>query len=444
MGQRCNGIHRDAARAAGRRRRRVRVRPDEPTIAAAHRRVPHLRLGRTGRVLEALIPAVLEQRVYGKDALRAWRALVTKFGSPAPGPAPAHMRVPPPARGVAAHSVVGVPPRQRRPRPGPHARRLCASGPTRSSGWSPVQPEQARTALMSLPGVGEWTAAETAQRAFGDADALSVGDYHLAQMVGWRLLGRPIDDPAMVELLEPLRPHRHRAVRLLEVSGTGRNPPRRARVRRFRTCARSDAVITALMVTAGYDVRRSAMTEFTIPGMSDKEGNEVADLLQKQLSTYNDLHLTLKHVHWNVVGPNFIGVHEMIDPQVELVRGYADEVAERIAALGKSPQGTPGAIIKDRTWDDYSVGPRHRAGAPGGARPRLHRRDRGHPQGHRHARGSRPGRRRTCSSITPASWRSSSGSSVRTWRTPAASWPARARRPRRAAASRAKKKAPVK
>ena len=76
------------------------------------------------------------------------------------------------------------------------------------------------------------------------------------------------------------------------------------------------------------------MTQFTVPGMSEKEGNEVAELLQKQLSTYNDLHLTLKHVHWNVVGPNFIGVHEMIDPQVELVRGYADEVAERIATLG--------------------------------------------------------------------------------------------------------------
>jgi len=98
------------------------------------------------------------------------------------------------------------------------------------------------------------------------------------------------------------------------------------------------------------------MPGFTVPGMSDKAGREVAELLQKQLSTYNDLHLTLKHVHWNVVGPNFIGVHEMIDPQVELVRGYADEAAERIAALGVSPQGTPGAILKDRTWDDYSVG----------------------------------------------------------------------------------------
>ncbi|MCV7079373.1 Dps family protein [Mycobacterium szulgai] len=98
------------------------------------------------------------------------------------------------------------------------------------------------------------------------------------------------------------------------------------------------------------------MTQFTIPGLTDKQGARLAELLQKQLSTYNDLHLTLKHIHWNVVGPNFIGVHEMIDPQVDAVRGYADAVAERIAALGASPQGTPGAIISDREWDDYSVG----------------------------------------------------------------------------------------
>lgn len=98
------------------------------------------------------------------------------------------------------------------------------------------------------------------------------------------------------------------------------------------------------------------MTQFTVPGLTDKQAARLAELLQKQLSTYNDLHLTLKHIHWNVVGPNFIGVHEMIDPQVEAVRGYVDEVAERIAALGASPLGTPGAIINDRTWDDYSVG----------------------------------------------------------------------------------------
>jgi starvation-inducible DNA-binding protein len=98
------------------------------------------------------------------------------------------------------------------------------------------------------------------------------------------------------------------------------------------------------------------MTTFSIPGLTEQECQELAGLLQERLSAYNDLHLTLKHVHWNVVGPNFIGVHEMIDPQVEVVRGYADDVAERIAALGASPKGTPGAIVADRTWDDYSLG----------------------------------------------------------------------------------------
>ena len=98
------------------------------------------------------------------------------------------------------------------------------------------------------------------------------------------------------------------------------------------------------------------MTNFTVPGLTADQGAAVANTLQNRLSAYNDLHLTLKHIHWNVVGPNFIGVHEMIDPQVDLVRGFADAVAERIAALGASPQGTPGAIEKDRSWDDYSVG----------------------------------------------------------------------------------------
>ena len=98
------------------------------------------------------------------------------------------------------------------------------------------------------------------------------------------------------------------------------------------------------------------MSKYTVPGLSGKNGTKVAGVLQQRLSAYNDLHLTLKHIHWNVVGPNFIGVHEMIDPQVELVRGYADEVAERIATLGESPKGTPGAIEKNRTLDDYSVG----------------------------------------------------------------------------------------
>lgn len=198
-------------------------RPTHDVLAAAARRVPHLRIGRTGRVLEALIPAILEQRVPGADSFRSWRLLVTRFGTPAPGPAPAGMRVPPPPqvwRAIPSWEFhrANVDPGRARTLVGAARRadaleRLGDAGP-----------------LTSLPGVGVWTAAETAQRALGDTDALSVGDYHLSAMVGWTLLGRPVDDDAMVELLEPMRPHRYRAVRLLEVSGLARLPRRGPRL----------------------------------------------------------------------------------------------------------------------------------------------------------------------------------------------------------------------
>jgi 3-methyladenine DNA glycosylase/8-oxoguanine DNA glycosylase len=192
--------------------------PTDPIVAAAHQRVRHLRLGRTGRVLEALIPAVVEQRVPGADAFRAWRLLVTRFGTPAPGPAPARMRVPPSAdawRHIPSWEFhrANVDPGRARTIVG------CAQRASSLERLSGRAPESARNALTSVPGVGVWTAAETAQRAFGDPDALSVGDYHLAKVVGLALLGHPIDDAEMVRLLEPLRPHRYRAVRLLEVSG---------------------------------------------------------------------------------------------------------------------------------------------------------------------------------------------------------------------------------
>ena len=95
---------------------------------------------------------------------------------------------------------------------------------------------------------------------------------------------------------------------------------------------------------------------YTVPGMEEKDASVVIDLLQERLHALNDLALTLKHVHWNVVGPNFIAVHTMLDPQVDGVRVMVDDVAERIATLGGSPTGTPGALVKDRTWDDYSIG----------------------------------------------------------------------------------------
>lgn len=202
-------------------------RASHPVVASALARVPHLRIGRTGRVLEALIPAILEQRVQGVEAFRSWRLLVTAYGAPAPGPAPAGMRVPPDAevwRRIPSWEF-------HRANVDPGRARTVVGCAQRAESLERLTDA---AALTSLPGIGVWTAAETAQRAFGDADALSVGDYHLSSMIGWTLLGEPIGDDTMVELLEPVRPHRYRVVRLLEVSRLAQLPRRGPRLPRYR------------------------------------------------------------------------------------------------------------------------------------------------------------------------------------------------------------------
>ena len=98
------------------------------------------------------------------------------------------------------------------------------------------------------------------------------------------------------------------------------------------------------------------VVSYTVPGLKPDSAQTVIGLLQDRLNALNDLALTLKHVHWNVVGPDFIAVHTMLDPQVDGVRGMVDETAERIATLGGSPSGTPGALVAQRSWDDYSIG----------------------------------------------------------------------------------------
>ena len=98
------------------------------------------------------------------------------------------------------------------------------------------------------------------------------------------------------------------------------------------------------------------LPKYTVPSLTLQEGADLAAVLQQRLDALNDLALTLKHVHWNVVGPHFIAVHEMLDPQVDAVRLMVDAIAERIATLGGAPVGTPGALVQNRTWEDYSIG----------------------------------------------------------------------------------------
>lgn len=191
-----------------------------PLLADSRHRNPGLRLPRTRQVFEMLIAAVLEQKVTGKQARQSWRVLLGKYGEPAPGPAPAGMRVFPDAgvwRRIPSWEWhrAGV---------GPDRAATCvraagvAASLERTLAVGRGGPAVGR-ALRSVVGVGPWTSAETAQRAHGDPDAPSVGDYHLPAVVGWALRGEPVDDDGMLELLAPWAGQRQRVVRLIECSG---------------------------------------------------------------------------------------------------------------------------------------------------------------------------------------------------------------------------------
>jgi 3-methyladenine DNA glycosylase/8-oxoguanine DNA glycosylase len=197
--------------------------PRHALLEQAHRRNPGLRVPRSGQVLEALVPAVLEQRVHARQAWASWAWLLRRHGEPAPGPAPSGMRVPPTAEAWRAvpqwdwHRA-GVDPGRMR------TAVACARVAPQLERCAELSLPAAYARLRSVPGVGPWTAAEVGLRALGDTDALSVGDFHLASFVGWALVGRPLDDDGMVELLEQWRPHRQRVVRLLELTPAARKP----------------------------------------------------------------------------------------------------------------------------------------------------------------------------------------------------------------------------
>ena len=192
-------------------------RPQHRVLKALHRRLRGMRLTNTGRPTEALIPAVLEQKVTGLEARRAYRRLALALGEPAPGPT--ELVVPPDPAAVAAMPSFRLHPfgvERRR------AERLIAlCGRAREiDALAELPAPEARERLLSFPGIGPWTAAEVARLALGDADAVSIGDFHLPNVVAWALAREPRgDDARMLELLEPYEGHRGRVQRLLEAGG---------------------------------------------------------------------------------------------------------------------------------------------------------------------------------------------------------------------------------
>lgn len=199
--------------------------PRHEDVARARREHADWRVPATGLVIEALVPSIIEQKVTGKEAFAAYRHLVRRYGTPAPGPGPALRLVVAPAAaqwaripswewtraGVDAHRATTV------------MRAVRVAG--RLEECVRMDPVDASRRLRAVPGIGRWTAAEVAHVALGDADAVSFGDYHVAANIGWALTGTPVDDDALADLLEPYRPHRYRVQRLLELGGAVR--PRR-------------------------------------------------------------------------------------------------------------------------------------------------------------------------------------------------------------------------
>ena len=194
--------------------------PRHPVLRDLARRFAGVRLPRTRRRFEALLPAILEQKVTGVEARRSYRELIRRYGEPAPGPAPLRL-APKPATlaGLPYHAYHPLGVERRRADVIRHA---AALAPRLES----AAVEDARRLLASIPGIGPWTTAEVLRVADGDPDAISVGDYHLPHLVGWLLAGEArADDRRMLELLEPYRGQRARVQRLLELSGVA--APRR-------------------------------------------------------------------------------------------------------------------------------------------------------------------------------------------------------------------------
>ena len=190
-----------------------------PLLTRLARRFPGVRIPRSGAVIEALVPAILEQKVIGEEARRAWFGLVRVHGEPAPGPTELGLRLPPRPEALASLPYYTYHPFGVERRRADLIRRVTA----RSSWFEAIVDlpfDQAYERLTAVPGIGPWTAAEVGVRALGDPDAVSVGDFHLPHLVAFALAGEPrATDARMLELLEPYRGRRALAVRLLELSG---------------------------------------------------------------------------------------------------------------------------------------------------------------------------------------------------------------------------------
>jgi 3-methyladenine DNA glycosylase/8-oxoguanine DNA glycosylase len=196
--------------------------PRHPVLRTAHAMHPHWRLGRTGLVMEALVPSIIEQKVTGQEAYAGFAALVRRFGERAPGPGhDLGLWLQPTAdtlRAIPSWEWLKLHIDPARSRAVVMASRVADS----LQRIATVDAAEADRMLRSQAGIGVWTSAEVRQRVLGDPDAVSFGDYHVAKDIGWALTGEPMSDAQLEEYLEPWRPHRGRVQALVVLAGLRR------------------------------------------------------------------------------------------------------------------------------------------------------------------------------------------------------------------------------
>ncbi|MFF0376078.1 DNA-3-methyladenine glycosylase family protein [Actinoplanes missouriensis] len=188
-----------------------------PLVHRLARTFAGVRLPATGQIFPRLLRAILEQKVTGKEAHRAYRAICRHLGEPAPGPV--DLVLPPDPAAIAATPYWTFHPfgvEQRR------TQTLLRAATVAARLDECTGAAEATRRMTALPGIGPWTAAEVVRYAFGDPDAVSVGDFHIPNTVAWALAGEARGtDERMLELLEPFRGHRGRVCDLFALGGIG-------------------------------------------------------------------------------------------------------------------------------------------------------------------------------------------------------------------------------
>jgi 3-methyladenine DNA glycosylase/8-oxoguanine DNA glycosylase len=190
--------------------------PHDDVMAKLWREHRAVRITRALDMVRTLVAAILEQKVVGMEARRAWRKMTLAVSESAPGRG--GLLLPPDPAALAGLPYFRFHPWGLERRRAEVVRAVCARASSLEA-LADVPPEDARRRLEAMPGVGPWTSAEVARLALGDPDAVSVGDYHLPNIVAWALAGEErATDERMLELLAPYRGQRARVQVLLEAS----------------------------------------------------------------------------------------------------------------------------------------------------------------------------------------------------------------------------------